>query len=174
MIGTIRRIIAIAFVLIAIVISVNYVVDVSDAKLDTHFVFNDFMPKIQRELKCLADNVYYEARSESDIGKKAVAMTTLNRLSDGRWATSICGVVYERTASLCQFSWICDKSIKHNIVDRDVYDKCMEVAIDTYITYKPGDDNITNGALFYHADYVNPGWKYQRIKQIGRHIFYKA
>jgi spore germination cell wall hydrolase CwlJ-like protein len=27
-------------------------------------------------------------------------------------------------------------------------------------------------ALFYHADYVSPGWKLPRIDKIGRHIFY--
>jgi spore germination cell wall hydrolase CwlJ-like protein len=28
------------------------------------------------------------------------------------------------------------------------------------------------GALYYHADYVSPGWKLPKIDKIGRHIFY--
>ena len=35
--------------------------------------------------------------------------------------------------------------------------------------------DVTNGATYYHADYVNPGWtRLKKEKQIGRHIFYKS
>jgi spore germination cell wall hydrolase CwlJ-like protein len=46
------------------------------------------------------------------------------------------------------------------------------VALHVYANYEMIDD-ITNGALYYHADYVNPGWKLKKTKVIGRHIFYK-
>ena len=36
-------------------------------------------------------------------------------------------------------------------------------------------DDVTNGATYYHADYVNPKWtRLQKETQIGRHIFYKS
>ena len=35
--------------------------------------------------------------------------------------------------------------------------------------------DITDGALFYHADYITPGWAKtkQRTTVIGDHIFYR-
>ena len=58
--------------------------------------------------------------------------------------------------------------IKHN----DVYRNSQEVALHVYANYEMIED-ITHGALYYHADYVNPGWKLKKTKVIGRHIFYK-
>jgi spore germination cell wall hydrolase CwlJ-like protein len=34
--------------------------------------------------------------------------------------------------------------------------------------------DVTNGATYYHADYVRPGWKLPVSTKIGRHIFYKS
>ena len=34
-------------------------------------------------------------------------------------------------------------------------------------------DLRNKGALYYHADYVNPRWKLDKTTIIGRHIFYK-
>jgi spore germination cell wall hydrolase CwlJ-like protein len=35
-------------------------------------------------------------------------------------------------------------------------------------------EDPTMGALFYHADYVNPNWKNLKpVTKIGRHIFYE-
>jgi spore germination cell wall hydrolase CwlJ-like protein len=35
-------------------------------------------------------------------------------------------------------------------------------------------DIIKEDTLYYHADYINPGWKRQRVAKIGKHIFYKG
>jgi spore germination cell wall hydrolase CwlJ-like protein len=50
-----------------------------------------------KELNCLAKNIYYEAGMESEEGKVAVGMVTLNRVADGRFSDSVCGVVHQRT-----------------------------------------------------------------------------
>jgi spore germination cell wall hydrolase CwlJ-like protein len=51
---------------------------------------------------CLARNIYYEAGSESEEGKAAVAIVTINRVKDGRFDKSICGVVNQRTVFVRQ------------------------------------------------------------------------
>ena len=67
----------------------------------------------EKQIKCLTDNIYFEARGEKDIGKKAVALVTLNRLKEPEYPDTICGTVYHRTSKYhCQFSWTCMKDHK--------------------------------------------------------------
>jgi spore germination cell wall hydrolase CwlJ-like protein len=61
-----------------------------------------------RELKCLADNIYYEAGNQSTQGKLAVAAVTINRVKSPKFPKSVCAVVYQRTKRVCQFSWVCE------------------------------------------------------------------
>jgi spore germination cell wall hydrolase CwlJ-like protein len=91
-------------------------------------------------------------------------------MQDPRFPKEICSVVKQKVNLVCQFSWICEpmKTIKNN----DAYRRSQEVALHVYANYEMIED-ITNGALYYHADYVNPGWKLKKTKVIGRHIFYK-
>ena len=51
----------------------------------------------QSDLECLARNIYYEAGSESEEGKVAVGLVTINRSNNGDFPSSICGVVNQRT-----------------------------------------------------------------------------
>jgi len=50
----------------------------------------------RQEMLCLAKNVYYEARGEPAAGQIAVAEVTMNRLASGRYADTLCGVVYQK------------------------------------------------------------------------------
>jgi spore germination cell wall hydrolase CwlJ-like protein len=34
--------------------------------------------------------------------------------------------------------------------------------------------DVLKDALFYHADYVNPRWGFEKIGKIGNHIFYRG
>lgn len=123
----------------------------------------------QEQIDCLAQNIYYEAGFEPDSGKLAVALVTMNRVQDPRYPKDICSVVKQKTRSICQFTWFCE-----NVKPKSdyAYNKALEVALDVYANYESIED-ITQGALFYHADYVNPRWKLKRTTVIGRHIFYK-
>ena len=58
-----------------------------------------------RDLKCLADNVYYEAGNQSERGKMAVAAVTLNRVNSGIFPSDVCSVVHQKSRGVCQFSW---------------------------------------------------------------------
>jgi spore germination cell wall hydrolase CwlJ-like protein len=122
------------------------------------------------QVDCLAQNIYYEAGFEPTDGKIAVAMVTMNRVQDPRYPKDICSVVKQRVKSTCQFSWYCEGDKR--ISSSSVYMQAREVALMVYANYEKMQD-VTRGALYYHADYVNPRWKLEKTTVIGRHIFYK-
>ena len=128
--------------------------------------YNQLTSEAKKQVDCLAQNIYHEAGYEPEDGKVAVALVTLNRLQDPRFPKDICSVVKQKTASLCQFSWFCQNV---SIKSKEVYNDAREVAIYVYANYENLRD-ITKGALYYHADYVNPRWKLEKTTVIGRHI----
>ena len=136
------------------------------------------------ERVCLAQNIYFEAGNQPVAGKIAVAQVVINRVQDGQFPDSVCDVVYQtkkwRTSwkgnqipvlGQCQFSWFCDGK-SDEPTDSTTW-------IESYILAErvlSGDwDDITEGALWYHADYIMPYWAYQlnRTVYINDHIFYK-
>lgn len=135
--------------------------------------FYSLSKSTQKQVSCLAENMYFESANEPDIGKMAVAFVTLNRTHHKDFPSNVCDVVTQKTKNTCQFSWFClvkDKDKK----DSELYSKILDMASFVYINYDKMDDP-TLGALYYHADYVKPKWKnVSHSKTIGRHIFYVA
>jgi spore germination cell wall hydrolase CwlJ-like protein len=127
-----------------------------------------------RQLDCLTRNIYWEAASEPFEGKVAVAQVTLNRVESGRFAPTVCGVVYQKNVFyekvVCQFSWFCEGNHKIRAVHKPMWQESELVAKKVLLENfrLPSMKN----ALYYHADYVNPNWRKTKIDQIGRHIFY--
>ena len=127
-----------------------------------------------RQLECLTRNIYWEAASEPFEGKVAVAQVTLNRMQSGKFPDSVCGVVYQKNVFyekvVCQFSWYCEGNQKMKPIHKPLWRESEEVAKKVLLEgfRLPSLKN----ALYYHADYVNPGWQLPKIDQIGRHIFY--
>ena len=62
-----------------------------------------------RELECLASAIYFESKSESLTGQLAVGHVIANRAASGRFPSSYCGVVYQRS----QFSFVRGHSMPH-------------------------------------------------------------
>ena len=138
--------------------------------------FESLNKEAQKQITCLADNIYFEAAHEPLYGKKAVAFVTINRLQSGNYGNDICGVVYQKTGGTCQFSWYCEKKItdKRLTVRKSLlYNEISQLAVNMVINFERFED-VTNGATFYHADYVNPRWKLKKVDKIGRHIFYRS
>ena len=110
-----------------------------------------------KSLRCLALNIYHEARGEPLQGKIAVAHVVLNRVAARRFPAQICAVIQqggERRRYRCQFSWWCDgRSDK----PRDVaaWRESLLVAL---LIRRGATDDPTKGALWYHADTVKPYW----------------
>jgi spore germination cell wall hydrolase CwlJ-like protein len=125
------------------------------------------------ESNCLARAIYFEARSETELGQLAVARVILNRTKDPDYPKSICGVVYQGSGSRnsCQFSFACD-GLPDDVKQPAAWansKRIASMAID-------GDQSIraVGTATNYHADYVNPRWakNMKRLIKIGHHIFY--
>ena len=129
---------------------------------------------MKREQKCLAEAVYFEARSEPEAGQAAVAQVVLNRVRSGLYPASVCGVVYQNRHryKACQFTFACEgKSLATTepgpwATAQRIAKQVLEGA-----TYLPA----VGASTHYHADYVAPYWsrKLKRTDRIGRHIFYR-
>lgn len=133
------------------------------------------------EHRCLALNIYHEARGENAEAQMAVAHVTLNRVASPHFPNSICGVVKQgrRDSSgalirhRCQFSWFCDgRSDKPK--NLKAWNRAQRLAKTAIAWHNIGED-FSQGALFYHADYVKPYWadKFEKVVTIGAHIFYR-
>lgn len=129
----------------------------------------------QRQLDCLARNIYHEAGYEPFEGKVAVAQVTLNRVESGLFPSDICKVVYQKNVIyekvLCQFSWYCEQASIKKPMNGPVYTESMEVA--KKVLLEGFRLPSVKDALYFHGDYINPGWKREKVAKIGRHIFYK-
>lgn len=127
-----------------------------------------------RQLDCLTRNIYWEAANEPFEGKVAVAQVTMNRMHSGRFADSVCGVVYQKNVFyqrvVCQFSWYCEGNQKTKPIHPPLWRESEEVA--KKVLLEGFRLPSLRNAYYYHADYVNPGWNKPKIEKIGRHIFY--
>ncbi|MDP3739881.1 MAG: cell wall hydrolase [Hyphomonadaceae bacterium] len=127
----------------------------------------------QSEMDCLAEAVYYEARSEDTRGQMAVAEVVMNRVKNPHFPKSVCGVVFQgqyRNTG-CQFTFTCDGSTRRQPYGES-WDRARAVALHVMMGLnKP----VTNKATHYHTDYVNPYWKAGLVEtaEIGTHIFYR-
>jgi len=119
------------------------------------------------ELKCLADNAYFEARGEGIKGMFAVTNVVFNRLANKSFPGSICEVIYQYK----QFSWVELKNKK--IDDPNAYQQALSIA-EAFLRFGNYYD-ITNGSLWYHEIQINPIWASElRIAaMIGNHVFYR-
>ena len=145
-------------------------------------------------VECLALNMYHEARGQGSAGLLAVSSVVLNRVADKRFPNDICEVikqgptreswktkqtpdptdaVFYPIRHKCQFSWWCDG--RSDVPkDKKTYKRLLTIA--SSIVYNKFDFvDITDGATFYHADYVTPAWAKTKKKtvEIQDHIFYR-
>jgi spore germination cell wall hydrolase CwlJ-like protein len=129
----------------------------------------------ERQLECLAQNIYYEAGGEPFEGKAAVAQVTLNRVSSGKFPNDICKVVYQKNVAIdkvvCQFSWYCEQPARRNYINPARFKESEAVAKKVLLEGFRLDG--LKDAMYFHADYVSPNWKHEKVTQIGRHIFYR-
>jgi len=140
-------------------------------------------PVDQKQLKCLAENIYFEAKGESLNGQAAVARIVMNRITHG-FASTPCNVIHQFTyvtkineetldtyrVKMCQFSWVCEGKPKPNPNDPK-YIKALDIAHDV-LAYDAYEDVLPRTALFFHNLTVDPLWPYKQVAKIGNHIFY--
>lgn len=123
-----------------------------------------------RQVRCLAEAVYYEAKGEPRRGQEAVAEVVANRVASRAFPNTFCGVVYQRTARVCQFSWVCTSRRAPSGLQ---WQRANEIAERVVDGWRPG---VATGATHFHAHFVSPNWSrvYRRVATIGGHIFYRS
>ena len=132
---------------------------------------------------CMAQNIYFESANQSFAGKLAVGHVVINRVRDAQFPDDICGVIYQAKTKVnwlgnevpirnqCQFSWYCDGK-SDEPVDSATWLKSLYIAD---LILEIGYSDITEGSLYYHADYILPYWadELEHVVTIDNHLFYK-
>jgi N-acetylmuramoyl-L-alanine amidase len=119
-----------------------------------------------RELECLAGAIYFESKSESLAGQLAVGHVIANRAASGRFPSSYCGVVFQRS----QFSFVRGHSLPY--IPRASQDWKDAVAIAKIVDQQLQPSPVGR-AMFFHARRVSPGWRLTRVATLGNHVFYR-
>jgi hypothetical protein len=124
--------------------------------------------------RCLANAIYFEARSEPLKGQIAVAQVVMNRVFSGFYPNNVCGVIYQNANRhlACQFTFACDGKSKA-INERGAWARANRIAKQTL------DGKLYETAVgtstHYHAVYVHPNWVHEMKKfvRFGIHNFYR-
>ncbi len=122
----------------------------------------DISEKVKDEVRCMALNLYFEARGEGKHGMIAVGNVTMNRVNSGKFPDSVCKVVKQKN----QFSWYsAGKSFKNVKVPKEI----EQIAFNIVVLNKYTDR--TKGSLYFHHESL-PRFKLKYKTKIGNHIFY--
>ncbi|MEO0342411.1 MAG: cell wall hydrolase [Pseudomonadota bacterium] len=125
------------------------------------------------EFKCMTEALYFEARGESVEGLFAVAEVIINRKNSRQFPSSICGVINQgaHRSTGCQFSYKCDGA-GEVFSEREAYSRVSKVA---ELALSDAVPTVTEGALYYHTNYVSPRWsrQFEKTATIGIHYFYR-
>jgi len=128
----------------------------------------------RQAVRCLAQAVYFEAGFQPIEGQRAVAQVVLNRVRDRDFPRTVCGVVYEgwRRRTGCQFSFVCDGSLRRRPPTAEELDSAGKIALDALNGYVVA---AVGTATHYHSWRLDPYWNDTLVKtaQIGDHIFYR-
>ena len=131
---------------------------------------------------CLALNLYFEARDQSQVGQYMVGLSVMNRVRHEHYPGTVCEVVKQaryrkdnKTIPIrhaCAYSWWCD-GLSDKPTDLKAFSKAKIMAHRIY--YGLVTDYSEN-ATHYHATWIEPPYwvaDMQTINRIDEHIFYK-
>ncbi len=122
--------------------------------------------ELDPQLRCLAGAIYFEARGESLAGQLAVGRVVVQRASSGRFPGSYCGVVYQPS----QFSFVRGRSMPAVSESSTAWQRAVAIA---RIADEGSWRSPAEGALFFHAARVSPGWRLTRLARVDNHVFYR-
>jgi len=122
--------------------------------------------ELARELTCLAGAIYFEARGESLDGQLAVGRVVVARAKSGRFPDTYCGVVFQRS----QFSFVRGHALPAIRKTSNAWRTAVAIA---QIAHGGSWESPTEGALFFHATWVSPGWRLTRVARVDNHVFYR-
>jgi N-acetylmuramoyl-L-alanine amidase len=136
------------------------------ASLAAHVKAQPIAGPLDRDLRCLAGAIYFESRGESLDGQLAVGRVVVERANSGRFPRSYCGVVFQPS----QFSFVRGRAMPSIPEGSAAWQRAVAIA---RIAHEDSWDSPAEGALFFHATYVSPGWRKQRLARIDNHVFYR-
>ena len=131
---------------------------------------NSVAQDIGKQVLCMAKNLYYEAAMEPWEGKLAVAQVTMNRVNSSQFPSNVCDVVYQKTGSTYQFSWVGEKV--GEVRNKYAWEECLIVAKKALTEKRLHDTIYKTKSMYYHNTSVNPAWKLKYVAKIGNHLFY--
>ncbi len=126
----------------------------------------DTSEPLNAEERCLAGAVYFESKGESLSGQLAVARVVMARAKSGRFPTSLCGVVYQKS----QFSFVRGGGMPPIATGGNNWRNAVAIS---KIALSNSWKSPVEGALFFHARHVSPGWRLTRLGSVDNHIFYR-
>ena len=121
---------------------------------------------LSSELNCLAGAIYFESKGETLAGQLAVGRVIVARSKSGRFPASYCGVVYQRS----QFSFVRGHSMPAINKSGRAWREAARIA---RIAHEGSWKSPVEGALYFHAARVSPGWRLTRLARVDHHIFYR-
>lgn len=126
----------------------------------------DVDDSLSSEERCLAGAVYFESKGESLAGQLAVARVVLARSNSGRFPKTLCGVVFQKS----QFSFVRGADMPPIPTGSKHWRNAVAIS---KIALNDSWESPVEGALFFHARHVSPGWRLTRIGSVDNHIFYR-
>jgi spore germination cell wall hydrolase CwlJ-like protein len=121
---------------------------------------------LTQNMRCLAAAIYFESKGEPLEGQLAVGRVVVDRSKSGRFPSTYCGVVHQPS----QFSFVRGGQIPAIRTASAAWRTAQAIA---KIAHDGSWQSPAKGALFFHARYVSPGWRLQRVAQVNNHIFYR-
>ncbi|MDP3906279.1 cell wall hydrolase [Novosphingobium sp.] len=122
--------------------------------------------ELSSELNCLAGAIYFESKGETLAGQLAVGRVVVARSKSGRFPGSYCGVVFQPS----QFSFVRGNALPYVRKQSAEWKEAVAIA---QIANEGTWRSPVEGALFFHATYVSPGWRLKRLARVDNHIFYR-
>lgn len=139
---------------------------VSASSLTELVRMQDISEPLDSEERCLAGAIYFESKGESLAGQLAVARVVIARAQSGRFPKTLCGVVYQKS----QFSFVRGGGMPPISTSSTHWRNAVAIS---RIALDNSWKSPVEGALFFHARHVSPGWRLTRIGSIDNHIFYR-
>jgi spore germination cell wall hydrolase CwlJ-like protein len=128
--------------------------------------------EFNKQLLCMARNIYYEAGREPYEGKLAVAQVVNNRVNSSKFPKTICEVVYQKINNTYQFSWVGENVSTQ--MNKYVWEESLMVAKKSMTNSNIHELLSKTKAMYFHAVSVSPDWNLKRVTKIGNHIFYAS
>lgn len=119
-----------------------------------------------KEVKCLSEMAYYEARGEGAHGIKVVTDVIFNRMNSNEFPDGVC-------ANFKKHKQYSTAKMAGGRKDKELYKKISEQVESEYAKYRLGDwQDSTSGSLYFNSNGSRPSNKVKFKGKRGRHFLY--